>query len=72
MDKEIYQRLLHRLIYLSHNRPDIVFVVSLISQFMHQPKEAFKRGSRKKNFILKKNKSVSLEAYMNTGKKGFI
>jgi len=28
-----------KLIYLSHTRPDIAFVVSLVSQFMHSPKE---------------------------------
>ena len=30
-----YQRLVGKLIYLSHIRPDIAFLVSLISQFMH-------------------------------------
>ena len=40
VDKEMYQRLVGRLIYLSHTRPDIAFAVSLVSQFMHQPKEA--------------------------------
>ncbi|XP_058726625.1 uncharacterized mitochondrial protein AtMg00810-like [Vicia villosa] len=37
--KEMYQRLVGRLIYLSHTRPDVAFAVSLVSQFMHQPKE---------------------------------
>ena len=32
-----YQRIVRRLIYLSHTRPDIAFVVSLVSQFMHAP-----------------------------------
>ena len=34
-----YQRLVGRLIYLSHTRPDIAFAVSMISQFMHCPFE---------------------------------
>ena len=34
-NKEQFQRLVGRLIYLSHTRPDIVFVVSVVSQFMH-------------------------------------
>lgn len=34
-----YQRLVKKLIYLSHTRPDIAFVVSLVSQFMQSPKE---------------------------------
>ena len=40
VNKEMYQRLVCSLICLSHTRPYIVFVVSLVNQFMHQPKEA--------------------------------
>ena len=32
-----YQCLVWKLIYLSHTHPDISFVVSLVSQFMHTP-----------------------------------
>ena len=32
-----YQKLVGKLIYLSHTRPNIAFVVSLVSQFMHSP-----------------------------------
>lgn len=35
--KERYQRIVGRLIYLSHTRPDIAFAVS-VSQFMHAPR----------------------------------
>ena len=34
-DKEQYQRLVGRLIYLSHTRSDIAFAISMVSQFMH-------------------------------------
>lgn len=37
VDKGRYQRLVGRLIYLSHTRPDIAFAVSMVSQFMHAP-----------------------------------
>ncbi|XP_048139417.1 uncharacterized mitochondrial protein AtMg00810-like [Rhodamnia argentea] len=37
VDKGCYQRLVGKLIYLSHTRPDIAFAVSLVSQFMHDP-----------------------------------
>jgi hypothetical protein len=39
VDGEMYQCLVGRLIYLSHTRPDIAYVVSVISQFMHNLKE---------------------------------
>ena len=34
-DKQRYQRLMGKLIYLSHTRPDIAYAVSVVSQFMH-------------------------------------
>ena len=39
IDQESYQWLVGKLIYLSHTRPDIAFAVSVVSQFMHSPKE---------------------------------
>jgi hypothetical protein len=38
-DKGRYQRLVGKLIYLSHTRPDIAYAVSVVSQFMHSPGE---------------------------------
>ena len=37
IDKGRFQRLVGKLIYLSHTRPDINFAVSYVSQFMHAP-----------------------------------
>jgi Reverse transcriptase (RNA-dependent DNA polymerase) len=37
--KERYQRLVGKLIYLSHTRPDIAYAVSMVSQFIHSPSE---------------------------------
>ncbi|KAK5840489.1 hypothetical protein PVK06_009390 [Gossypium arboreum] len=39
IDRGRYQQLVGRLIYLSHTRPDIAFSVSVISQYMHAPRE---------------------------------
>ena len=39
VDKGRYQRLVGKLIYLSHTRPDIGFAVSCVSQFMNCPTE---------------------------------
>ncbi|KAL6220548.1 hypothetical protein ACLB2K_008304 [Fragaria x ananassa] len=36
-DKPRYQRLVGRLIYLAHTRPDVAYTVSVVSQFMHNP-----------------------------------
>jgi hypothetical protein len=38
-DKGRYQRLVGKLIYLSHTRPDIAYAVSVVSQFMHNPRQ---------------------------------
>lgn len=56
VDKEGYQRLVGKLVYLSHTCPDIVFAVSLISQDVHskpsqcclQNSEILEKNSRKK------------------------
>ena len=39
VNKESYQRLVGKLMYLSHTRLHIAFFVSVVSQFMHMPKE---------------------------------
>ncbi|KAJ0603580.1 putative RNA-directed DNA polymerase [Helianthus annuus] len=36
-NKGEYQRIVGKLIYLSHTRPDIAYAVGVVSQFMHQP-----------------------------------
>ena len=38
-DKGRYQRLVDKLIYLSHTHPDIAYAMSVVSQFMHCPSE---------------------------------
>ena len=38
-NKERYQRLVGKLIYLAHTRPDIAYAVGVVSQFMHNPQE---------------------------------
>jgi hypothetical protein len=60
VDRERYQRLVGRLIYLSHTHPDIAFTVSVVSQFMHDPKTIHLGAV---NRILRYLKDVQGEAY---------
>ncbi|KAK2433017.1 putative mitochondrial protein [Trifolium repens] len=82
VDKEMYQRLVGRLIYLSHTRPDIAYAVSLVSQFMHNPKEnhlqaalrvvQYLKGTPGRGIIFNRNGNVSLEAYTDADYAGSV
>ena len=73
VDERMYQRLVGRLIYLAHTRLDIACLVSVISQFMHDPREAhlqatykvlhYLKGNPRKGILFKKNNTLTLEAY---------
>ena len=73
MDREKYQRLVGRLIYLSHTRPDIAFIVSVVSQYMHSPKEShleavykilrYPKGSPGRGLFFEKSDSKKVEIY---------
>ncbi|XP_015583366.2 secreted RxLR effector protein 161-like [Ricinus communis] len=73
MDKERYQRLVRRLIYLAHTRPDIAFAVSVVSQFIHSPgpthfEVVFKilrylKRTLGKGLLFKKGEYLLIEAY---------
>ncbi|XP_031276787.1 uncharacterized protein LOC116135231 [Pistacia vera] len=39
VDKGRYQRLVGRLVYLSHTRSDLTYALSIVIQFMHNPGE---------------------------------
>ncbi|XP_038890649.1 uncharacterized mitochondrial protein AtMg00810-like [Benincasa hispida] len=76
VNKERYQRLVGKLIYLSHTRPDISYAVSLVSQFMQAPygrhMEAVTRflrylkSSPRKGLVFRKHDKRSIEAYTDS------
>ncbi|KAA0057708.1 reverse transcriptase [Cucumis melo var. makuwa] len=82
VDKEQYQRLVGKLIYLSHTRPDISFAVNTVSQFMQAPyeehMEAVKRILRYlkttpgKGLIFRKTDKKTIEAYTDSDWAGSV
>ena len=82
VDKGSYQRLVGRLIYLTHTRPDIAFAVSVVSRFMHKPKEMhlkavhrilqYLKGNPGKGILFKKGESMTLEAYTDADYAGSL
>ena len=60
VDKKRYQKLVGKLIYLSHTRPDISFSVGVVSQFLHDPIEEYLEAVSQILRYLKKNPSHGL------------
>ena len=82
VDQGRYQRLVGRLIYLSHTRPNIAFAVSRVSQFMHAPIEEhmeavyrilkYLKGTPSKGLFFKKNDERSIEVYADADWAGAV
>lgn len=73
VDRETYQRLVGRLIYLCHTRPDISYAVSVVSRYMHDLRTGhmevvyrimrYFKGTPGKGLWFRKNKHLDLEGY---------
>ena len=73
IDKEKYQRLVGRLIYLCHTRPDITYAVSVVSRYMHNPRSAhmdavyrilrYLKSCPRKGLWFKRNGHLNVEGY---------
>lgn len=82
VNKERYQRLVGRLIYLSHTRPDIAYSVSVVSQFMHAPREThmdavyrilrYLKSAPAKGLLFSQNNHTEVEAYTNADWAGSV
>ncbi|KAL6315716.1 hypothetical protein AAG906_006578 [Vitis piasezkii] len=57
-DKGRYQRLVGRLMYLAHTRPDLAYALSVVSQYMHNPGEQHMNAVMR-NFVLDDRRSTS-------------
>jgi len=73
VNKERYHRLVGRLIYLCHTRPDISYAVSVVSRYMHDPRSGhldvvyrilrYLKSSPGKGLIFKSNGHLKVEGY---------
>lgn len=76
VDRERYQRLVCRLIYLSHTRPDNSFAVSVASHYMHSPRKGhmdavyqilwYLKSAPRKGLIFIKNGHLGIESYCDS------
>lgn len=72
-NREHYQRLVGKLIYLSHTRPNIAYAVRVVSQFMHQPQEKhieaairivrYLKGKPEIGIMFEKHRHLDVEVY---------
>lgn len=72
-NREQYQKLVGKLIYLSHTRPDIAYAVGIVSRFMHQPQSQhmeavlrilrYLKGTPGKEILFGRNGHLRLQAY---------
>ena len=73
MDISRYERLVERLIYLSHTRPDIAYAGNLVSQFIHDSREShmqavfrilqYLKSAFGKGFLFSKHSHIRIHAF---------
>jgi len=81
-NKERYQRLVGRLMYLVHTRLDLAYILSVISQFMHSPSEEhikvvtrvlrYLKLSPGKGILFTKGENLNIERFTNVNWVGSI
>ncbi|XXG51736.1 hypothetical protein AAC387_Pa03g0242 [Persea americana] len=81
-NKERYQRLVGRLMYLAHTQPDLAYALSVVSQFMHAPSEEhmnavtrilrYLKSSPGKGIMFTKGDNLDIEGYTDADWAGSI
>lgn len=81
-DKGRYQRLVGRLMYLAHTRPDLAYALSIVSQFLHSPSQEhmdavvrilrYLKSSPGKGIVFKKGETLNVEGYTDADWAGSI
>ncbi|XP_078437652.1 uncharacterized protein LOC144708275 [Wolffia australiana] len=82
VDKHLYQRLIGKLTYLNHTRPDISYAVSLLSQLMSEPYEIHLRAAYRilaylkftvgQGLLFTREGGLTLEAYTDSDWAGSV
>ena len=82
INRDQFQRLVGRLIYLSHTRPDIAFAISMVSQFMHSPGPEhfdaayrilkYLKGTPGKGLLFEKHGHLQVEVYTDADWAGSV
>ncbi|EXB61547.1 Serine/threonine-protein kinase TOR [Morus notabilis] len=77
-----YQKLVGKLVSLSHTRPDIAFTVNMVSQFMHSPREEhlqavyrilrYLKSTPGKGRLFEKHGQKTIEAYTDADWAGSV
>ncbi|XP_071719311.1 secreted RxLR effector protein 161-like [Rutidosis leptorrhynchoides] len=83
-DKEQYQRIVGKLIYLAHTRPNIAYAVGVVSQFKHKPQAhhmdaamriiRYLKKTPSHGVVFKKNGHLKTQIYTDVswaGEKGY-
>ena len=76
-DPERYRRLIEKLIYFTVIKPDITFVVGIMSRFMYQPREThwlaairvltYIKSCPEKRLVYRKHRHVRIFGYSDSG-----
>jgi hypothetical protein len=82
VDKGRYQRLVGKLIYLAHTRPNLAYAVSVVSQFMHDPRVRHMKAVNRilqylkatpgRGILFKRGGSLTMEAYTDADYAGSL